>query len=88
MDLNRPLTSLGPAEQQERAEHLASRERYGSPRRVWVEDGHVFVEAHDGAILSMTPEVAIEMGRLLSQAGSDSLINRVMDGGAEQTGEG
>ena len=52
---------------------------YLKPRRVWVEDGHVFVEAHDGAVLSMTPEVAIELGRNLTEAGTDSFINRVMD---------
>lgn len=79
MDLNNPQRLLSPAEREEHAENLASAERYGKPRRVWVEDGHVFVQGYDGTIISMTPEVAIEMGRLLSQAGSDSLINRVMD---------
>lgn len=52
---------------------------YLHPRKVWVEDGHVFVEGHDGATLIMTPEVAISMGRLLSAAGTDSFINKVMD---------
>ena len=54
---------------------------YLKPRRVWVEDGHVYVEGHDGAILIMSPEVAIELSRLLGSAGSDSLINRVMEKG-------
>ena len=27
----------------------------------------------------MTPEVAIEMGRLLGNAGADSLVNKIMD---------
>ena len=52
---------------------------YGHPRRVWVEDGHVFVEGHDGTKLVMTPDVAIAMGRLLGEAGAESLINKVMD---------
>ncbi len=51
---------------------------YGGTRRVWVEDGHVFIEGHDGAVLKATPEIAIEMGRLISQAGADALINKVM----------
>ncbi len=52
---------------------------YDHPRRVWVEDGHVFVEAHDGGTLTMTPDVAIAMGRLLGEAGAESLINKVME---------
>jgi hypothetical protein len=52
---------------------------YLKAKRVWVEDGHVFVEGYDGAILRMTPEVAIHLGRLLSEAGADSFINKVMD---------
>lgn len=52
---------------------------YGSPRKVWVEDGHVFVEARDGAVVFMTPEVAIEMSRLIGNAGAESLINKVVD---------
>ena len=55
------------------AERLAKVEAYGKPRRVWVEDGHVFVEGHDGAVVSMTPEVAIELGRLIGNAGAESL---------------
>lgn len=53
---------------------------YPQPRRVWVDDGHVMIEGHDGAILTMTPEVAIHLGRLLSDTGTESLINKVMDG--------
>jgi hypothetical protein len=56
--------------------------RYDTPRRVWVEDGHVFVEGHDGALLAMTPEVAIALGRKLENAGTESFINKVMDGDA------
>ena len=59
--------------------------RYGAPRRVWVEDGHVFAEGYDGAILVMTPEVAIAFGRKLESAGTESFINKVMDGKAEAT---
>lgn len=53
---------------------------YGAPRRVWVQDGHVYVEGHDGALLTMTPEVAIALGRKLESAGTESFINKVMDG--------
>jgi hypothetical protein len=61
------------------AEHLFTVEAYGSPRKVWIEDGHVFVESYDGKVVSMTPEVAIKLGRTISEAGTDSLINRVME---------
>ena len=54
---------------------------YGRPRKAWAEDGHVFVEGHDGDIISMTPEVAIYMGRMLSEIGTDALINKVIDDG-------
>jgi hypothetical protein len=55
---------------------------YGTPRRVWVDDGHVYVEGHDGTLLSMTPETAIYLGRKLESAGTESFINKVMDGKA------
>lgn len=45
--------------------------------RVWVEDGHVLLEGHDGVTLVMTPEVAIGLSRKLGKAGGDSLINRI-----------
>lgn len=61
------------------ADRLAQVEPYGKPRKVWVDDGHVFVEGHDGVVVSMTPEVAIELGRLIGNAGADSLVNKVMD---------
>jgi hypothetical protein len=51
--------------------------RYEHPRRIWVEDGHVLIEGHDGATLIMTPEVAIDLGRRLGAAGTDSLINKI-----------
>ncbi len=79
MNLNKPHASLTSAEQQKMVHDLAHAKRYGSPRKVWVEDGHVFVEGRDGGMISMTPEVAIEMGRMLSEAGAESLINRVME---------
>jgi hypothetical protein len=62
---------------------------YLKAKRVWVEDGHVFVEGHDGVILRMIPEVAIHLGRLLSEAGADSFINKVMEKheGSEPTSE-
>jgi hypothetical protein len=74
-----------PPSQAERlgiASRLAKVEPYSMPRQVWVDDGHVFVEAHDGTVVSMTPEVAIELGRLISNAGADSLVNKVMDKGS------
>jgi len=58
---------------------LGKVQAYGKPRQVWVDDGHVFVEGYDGTVVSMTPEVAIELGRLISNAGADSLVNKVMD---------
>lgn len=76
MTINSPLSQ---AEKVAIAERLAKTECYGKPRRVWVEDGHVFVESHGGTVVNMTPEVAIDLGRLLSSAGADSLINRVME---------
>jgi hypothetical protein len=44
---------------------MAETLHYGTPRRVWVDDGRVFVEGYDGAVLTMTPEVAIALGRML-----------------------
>lgn len=67
-----------PSERIKIAERLGQVKAYGEPRRVWVEDGHVFVEGHEGTVVSMTPEVAIQVGRLLSNAGSESLVNKVM----------
>lgn len=57
----------------------AQAEAYGKPRDVWVEDGHVFVESYDGNVVRMIPEVAIELGRLIADAGADSLVNKVVD---------
>lgn len=68
-----------PSEILHHAKHGDRIEPYGSPRKVWVEDGHVLVEGYDGKIVSMTPEVAIDLGRTISEAGTESLINRVMD---------
>ena len=79
MDLNKPYDALTSDDQKAVAERLSRTKPYGNPRKVWVEDGHVFVEGHDGEIISMTPDVAINMGRLLGAAGTDSLINRVVD---------
>jgi hypothetical protein len=78
MNLDKPMKALTIAEQQEAAENLARAIKYGEPRKVWVEDGHVFIEGHDGVIVSMLPAVAIKMGRLLGEAGAASLINQVM----------
>ncbi len=79
MSLDKPYTSLTPSEKTEVSNNLANAKRYGNPRRVWVEDGHVFVEGYDGEIISMLPEIAITMGRLLGSAGADALINHVLD---------
>lgn len=84
------MTNPGSPSEAERlkiAERLGNVEAYGRPRRVWVDDGHVFVEGHDGTVVSMTPDVAIELGRLISNAGAESLLNRVMDqGGGTEIG--
>jgi hypothetical protein len=73
--------SSSSADKLEIAERLRKVEAYGKPKRVWVDDGHVFVEGHDGTIVSMTPEVAIELGRLIANAGAESLVNQVIDRG-------
>lgn len=84
MDLDKPRSLLNLDEVDQVIEHLAHAKKYGDPRQVWVEDGHVFVEGHDGEIVSMTPAVAIKMGRMLSEAGAASLINTVMDESAKK----
>ena len=76
------IHDTSPAAREKFAKRLAQVEAYGRPRRVWVEDGHVFVEGHDGVVVSMTPEVAIELARLIGNAGADSLVNKVMDDNA------
>jgi hypothetical protein len=68
-----------PEERQAQKANLTNAEPYGPPRKVWVEDGHVFIEGHDGKTLSMTPEVAIELSRTLGEAGSESLVNKIME---------
>jgi|UniRef100_UPI0035CC61BB hypothetical protein len=78
-----PRTSL---ERQEHAQRADQIEPYGSPRQVWVEDGHVLVEGYDGKIVSMTPEVAIDLGRMISEAGTESLINKVLEKSAATSG--
>ncbi len=78
MNLDKPTKLFTEIERQLAAENLAQSIHYGDPRKVWVEDGHVFVEGHDGLVVSMVPAVAIKMGRLLGEAGAASLINRVM----------
>lgn len=55
---------------------------YGEATDVWVEDGHVFVARPDGLTVRMSPEVAIAIGRKLEAAGTESFINKVMDGHA------
>ncbi|QYE37066.1 hypothetical protein KZX46_21955 (plasmid) [Polymorphobacter sp. PAMC 29334] len=79
MDLDKPRSLLTHAEQQRITENLARAKQYGRPRKVWVEDGHVFVMGYDGEIFSMSSDDAIEMGRMLREAGADSLVNQVMD---------
>lgn len=84
--MTRPLdlTPSSPDQRAEIAERLSRVEPYGKPRRVWVDDGHVFVEGHDGTIVSMTPEVALELSRLIGEAGAESLVHKVMDQAAER----
>jgi len=84
MNLDKPKHLLTPDELDQVVNNLAGAKRYGDPRKVWVEDGHVFVEGHDGGIVSLTPAVAIKMGRMLSEAGAASLINNVMDDSAQK----
>jgi hypothetical protein len=56
---------------------------YGPPRKVWVDDGHVLVEAYDGTVVRMVPEVAIELGRMLGNSGAESLVNKVVEEAAK-----
>lgn len=86
MNLDKPKYLLNSDEVNLVDNHLAGAKEYGDPRQVWVEDGHVFAEGHDGEIISMTPAVAIKMGRMLDEAGAASLINQVMDGSAKKGG--
>ena len=86
MGLDKPTNLLNSDEIDLIVSHLASAKKYGDPRQVWVEDGHVFVEGHDGEIVSMTPAVAIKMGRMLGEAGAASLINKVIDENARKEG--
>lgn len=79
MELNKPKKFFPAEERDHLINNLARAKEYGDPRQVWVEDGHVFVEGHDGEVVSMNPAVAIKMGRMLGEAGADSLINQVMD---------
>jgi hypothetical protein len=48
-------------------------------KRVWVDDGHVFLEDINGITFTMIPEVALRISRSLGSAGGDSLINKIMD---------
>jgi hypothetical protein len=66
------------------AQNSVDAEPYGKPRRVWVEGKHVFLEAHDGKVFCMTPEVAIEVSRVVGQAGTDALVNRILNTAAQQ----
>lgn len=77
---NRPIyVARTPEEKARHALRLEESEAYGDPRKVWVEDGHVLVESYDGKVVHMTPEVAIKLGRIISEAGAESLINNVME---------
>ncbi|MEI5688833.1 hypothetical protein [Sphingomonas kyungheensis] len=58
---------------------------YGESPRVRVDDGHVFLEASDGRRVRMKPEVAIKLGRSLEACGTESFINKVLDGNAAPT---
>jgi hypothetical protein len=86
MNLDRPRNLLSSDEIDQVTNNLAGAKKYGDPRQVWVEDGHVFIEGHDGEIIAMTPAVAIKMGRMLGEAGAASLINNVMDESAKKKG--
>jgi len=48
MDLDKSRNLLSLAERRLAADNLAQSTEYREPRKVWVEDAHVFVESHDG----------------------------------------
>lgn len=50
---------------------------------IWVDDGHVYLKAYDGTTVRMKPEMAIQTGRKLEALGTESFINKVMDGDAK-----
>ena len=74
-------------EVKKRAQRLAQVKPYGRPRKVWVDDGHVFFEAYDGQVFSMTPEVAIDVSRVVGQAGTDALVNKILEAAAQRAAE-
>ncbi|WP_161989048.1 hypothetical protein [Sphingomonas glacialis] len=79
--MSRPAGFI-PRTQAEKAQHAQRGDRiepYGSPRKVLVEDGHVLVEGYDGNFVNVTPDVAIDLGRTISEAGTETIINKVME---------
>jgi hypothetical protein len=70
---------LTQVERADIAERLNMAERYGWPRRVWVDDGHVFLENSERSLHRMTPEVALQLGSLLTAAGGHSMVNKLLD---------
>ena len=81
MDLNKPKARMTESEKVKLIENLNRAKVYGRPRKAWAEDGHLLIEGHDGDLISMMPEVAIYMGQMLSEIGTDALINKVIDDG-------
>ena len=79
MDLNKPKSFMTASEKLALSKDLDRAKLYGYPQKCWAEDGHVFIEWHDGDIISMTPEVALYVGRMLSEVGTDALIHKVID---------
>jgi hypothetical protein len=70
---------ISPQQRSDIADRLEHSERYNTPKRIWADDGHVFVETHEGKVLSMTPEVAIDLGRRISEAGAHSMVSHSLD---------
>jgi hypothetical protein len=79
MNLNKPKSSMTASEKLALIKNPDRAKLCEYPRKVWAEDGHLFIEGHDGYIILMKPEVALYVGRMLAEVGTDALINKVID---------
>lgn len=52
---------------------------HAKPRTVFYENGEVVIDGPDGAIISLTPEAALQTADRLDEAALDALIARARD---------
>lgn len=55
------------------------------PRRIYVEGTRVYADMPDGRLLVMNPEVAVALGKLFSDAGTEALIAKFSGGSQPPT---